>query len=116
MSTHQASKPRAAKKSMAENSLRPGTCRSKVGCEAIEEPCTNRIVPRVLAGSAAHLFHRNSLTAPFSRVVQCSVPVRRSCSFMPLFPVLLDLDAVGVDDLGPAIDLGLHEGAELGGL
>src|SRR3954465_12172403 len=73
MSTHQVSKPRAAKKSIAEESGRPGTWRSKVGCEAIEEPCTNRIVPLVAAGSATHLFHMNSFTPP-SLVVQCSVP------------------------------------------
>ena len=30
---------------------RPGTCRSKVGCEAIDEPCTNRMVPAGPDGS-----------------------------------------------------------------
>src|SRR5215468_1047100 len=73
MSTHQVSKPRAAKKSIAENSLRPGTCRSKVGCEAIEEPCTNNIVPRVCAGSPAHFSHMNSFTS-LPLLVQCSSP------------------------------------------
>ena len=65
---------------MAEESVRPGTWRSKVGCEAIEEPCTNRIVPLVLAGSSATLFHRNSLTSPL--LVQCSVPGMRTCRFI----------------------------------
>src|SRR6266852_3499117 len=67
---HQASKPRSANHSIAEECGRPGTCRSKVGCEAIEEPCTKRIVPRVLA--AAVLRQRKSLTSPLR--VQCSVP------------------------------------------
>ncbi len=59
---------------MAEESLRPGTCRSKVGCEAMDEPCTNRMVPTLLAGSPAHFSHRNSFTSlPFS--VQCSWPL-----------------------------------------
>src|SRR4051812_14723110 len=73
MSRHQQSKPSRAKWSIAEESGRPGTCRSKVGCEAIEEPCTNKIVPRVLAGSPADFSNRNSFTLPFL-VVQCSVP------------------------------------------
>src|SRR5579885_1302592 len=75
MSTHQQSKPRLAKKSIAEESGRPGTCRSKVGCEAIDDPCTNRIVPRLLAGSPRHFSNRNSLAAPPSLVVQCSSPL-----------------------------------------
>src|ERR1700716_742780 len=97
MSTHQQSKPRAANQSIAEESGRPGTCRSKVGCEAIEEPCTNRIVPVLWPGSTAHLFHRNSFTSPLS--VQCSVPVRRACSFISLSIFQsVDLDAVGFDE------------------
>ena len=64
------------------NSGRPGTCRSKVGCEAIDEPCTNRIVPMVFAGSPAHFSNRNSFTPP-SLLVQCSSPLiaRPACSF-----------------------------------
>jgi hypothetical protein len=71
MSTHQVSKPFAAKKSMADESGMPGTCRSKVGCDAIDEPCTNRIVP-ALSAAPVRFSHRNSLTSPF--VVQCSCP------------------------------------------
>src|ERR1043166_1193342 len=133
MSTHQVSKPRAAKKSIAEESARPGTCRSKVGCEAMEEPCTNRMRPAGPAGSPACLFHRNSRTPP-SLVVQCSVPVRRTRSFMPATPVFAKgktrrprarqprcprsfrLDGVRLDDFGPFLDLGLHIGAEFVGL
>src|SRR6185437_10256001 len=59
---------------MAEESGRPVTCRSKVGCEAIDEPCTNRIVPMLFAGSPAHFSNMNSFTPP-SLVVQCSSPL-----------------------------------------
>src|SRR6266446_2700283 len=90
MSTHQVSKPRAAKKSIAENSLRPGTCRSKVGCEAIDEPCTNRIVPRVCAGSPAHFSHMNSFTS-LPLLVQCSSPRMAALGVTGLFIVWLRL-------------------------
>src|SRR5713226_10218748 len=133
MSTHQVSKPRAAKKSIAEESARPGTCRSKVGCEAMEEPCANRMRPAGPAGSPACLFHRNSRTPP-SLVVQCSVPVRRNRSFMPTTPVSAEASAgrsrgceprrprsfgpyaVRIDHFRPFLDLGLHIGAEFVGL
>src|SRR3954470_1080012 len=72
MSTHQVSKPRAAKKSIADESGRPGTWRSKVGCEAIEEPCTTRIRPAGRDGSAAYFSHMNRRASPL--VVQCSSP------------------------------------------
>src|SRR5579872_1852594 len=74
MSTHQQSNPWRAKKSIADESGRPGTCKSNVGCEAIEEPCTNKMVPMLFDGSPAHFSHMNSVTPP-SLVVQCSVPV-----------------------------------------
>src|SRR5215469_6650728 len=61
---------------MTEESGRPGTSRSKVGWLAIDEPCTNRMMPLAWAGSASHLFNRKSFTLP-SLVVQCSVPARR---------------------------------------
>src|SRR5262249_45594635 len=90
MSTHQVSKPRAAKKSIAENSARPGTCRSKVGCDAIEEPCTNRMVPRVCAGSPAYFCHRNSFTS-LPLLVQCSSPRMAGLGVTGLFIVWLRL-------------------------
>src|SRR5260221_6495025 len=68
MSTHQVSKPRAANQSMAEGL--PGTCRSKSGVDASDEPCTKRMVPRALTG--ARFSHRNRRLAPFP--VQCAVP------------------------------------------
>src|ERR1700678_1187507 len=75
MSPDQVSQSCRAKNSIAEESGRPGTSRSKVGCDAIDEPWTNRIVAFALAGSPADLFHRNSFTSPL--LVQCSVPARR---------------------------------------
>src|SRR5262245_55100358 len=71
MSTDQVSKPRAAKKSMTDESERPGTCRSKVGCDAMDEPCTNRMVPS-FSGAGERFSHMKSLTSPFC--VQCSWP------------------------------------------
>src|SRR5437763_16824569 len=67
---HQVSKPRSANRSITDECGRPGTCRSKVGCEAIDDPCTKRMVPRVAL--PACLRQRNSLTSPVR--VQCSVP------------------------------------------
>src|SRR5215208_5843549 len=75
MSTDQVSKPRAANQSITEEPGRPGTCRSKVGCDAIEEPCTNRMVP-AFSGAAVRFSHRNSRTSPL--LVQCSVPSTRT--------------------------------------
>src|SRR5512139_920663 len=69
---HQVSKPRAANQSITDESGRPGTYRSKVGCEAMDEPCTKRIVPAGAVPGAGFLFQRNNRTPPF--VVQCSVP------------------------------------------
>ena len=68
---HQVSKPRAAKKSIADESGRPGTCRSNVGWEAIDEPWTKRIVPFASRGATALFRHRNNRTSPLR--VQCSV-------------------------------------------
>src|SRR5919198_638503 len=64
------SKPRSVNHSITEECGLPGTCKSKVGCDAIDEPCTKRMVPFVL--SAGVLRQRNSLTSPLR--VQCSVP------------------------------------------
>src|SRR5438128_9585028 len=79
---HQVSKPRPANHSMAEECGRPGTCRSKVGCEAMDEPCTKRIVPRRFPGvpdGAAFFCHRKRRTSPagVALVVQCSLPFMR---------------------------------------
>src|SRR5919108_5292735 len=78
---HQVSKPRAANQSITEESGRPGTRRSNVGCDAIDEPCTNSTVP---AGRpAARFSQRKRRTSPLS--VQCSWPRTlgaAACSFM----------------------------------
>src|SRR5262249_50855002 len=69
---------------MTEESARPGTCRSKVGCEAMDEPCTNKILPAGPEGPPACLFHRNRRTSlPFS--VQCSSPRMTAAGEMGLF-------------------------------
>src|SRR5256885_16416746 len=60
---HQVSKPRSANHSITDECGRPGTCRSKVGCDAIDDPCTKRMVPRVAL--AAVFRPRNSLSSPF---------------------------------------------------
>src|SRR6266481_2808736 len=75
MSTDHVSWPCRAKNSIAEEFGRHGTLRSNVGCDAMDDPWTNRIGAFALAGSTAHLFHRNSLTSPL--LVQCSAPASR---------------------------------------
>src|SRR5215510_15930390 len=112
MSTHQVSKPRAAKKSIAENSLRPGTCRSKVGCEAIEEPCTNRMVPRVCAASPAYFSHRNSFTS-LPLLVQCSSPRMAGLGVTGLFIVWLRLLCAAEHAAALGVDLDRDIGADL---
>src|SRR5690348_18284936 len=93
MSTHQQSKPRRANQSIAEESGRPSTCKSKVGCDAMDEPCTNKIAPAALFGSTLHFSSMNRFTLP-SLLVQCSSPrmsAGRVTSFIgyPLRPFAL---------------------------
>src|SRR5580658_1452794 len=115
MSTHQQSKFCRAKKSITDESGRPGTCKSNVGCAAIDEPCTNRIVPAVWFGSPAHFSNMNSL-APPSLVVQWSSPLIAAAGFVISFIVHLinESDVVGLDHLSPFGDFRLHEGGEHG--
>src|SRR6185295_1545602 len=68
---HQVSKPRSANHSITEDPGLSGTCRSKVGCEPIDEPCTNRMVPFGFPATAGFC-QRKSLTLPLC--VQCSLP------------------------------------------
>src|SRR5437879_11892516 len=72
---HQASNPRSANQSITEEAGRPGTCRSKVGCEAIAGPCTKSTVPRFRVPAAGGFGQRTSRMprAPPLRV-QCSFP------------------------------------------
>src|ERR1700681_1707541 len=72
MSTLQHTKPRRANQSMTEESGLPGTVRSNVGCDAIEEPCTNKIAG-LLSGAPTNFSHRKRRTSPLR--VQCSTPV-----------------------------------------
>src|SRR5215471_15301371 len=74
MSTHQQSKPRRANQSITEESARPGTSRSKAGCEAIDEPCTNSTTG-LPAAEPTNFCHRNRRTLPLR--VQCSTPTTR---------------------------------------
>src|SRR5262249_9080405 len=95
MSRHQQSKPRRANQSMTEESDRPSTCKSKVGCDAMDEPCTNRMVPAALSGSTADFSNMNSFTLP-SLLVQCSWPRIATglvTSFMAVLPEKLRSDA-----------------------
>src|SRR5208282_4950038 len=97
---------------MTEESGRPGTCRSKVGCEAIEEPCTNKMVPMLFTGSPAHFSHRNSFTPP-SLLVQCSSPLIATGLLISFIVHPLDSvdrrNVIGLDNLAPFCDFGLHE-------
>ena len=69
---------------MTEESGRPSTCKSKAGCDAIDEPCTKRTVPAALFGSSPHFSNMNSFTVP-SLLVQCSssrIAAARLASFI----------------------------------
>src|SRR5947209_5637576 len=72
MSTVQQTKPRFANQSITDESGRPGTVRSNVGCEAIDEPCTNSTAG-LPSGESTNFSHRKRRTPLFS--VQCSTPV-----------------------------------------
>src|SRR4029079_9468746 len=76
MSTHQQAKPPRGHQSMTDESGRPGTVRSNVGCEAIDEPWTNSTAG-FPSGEPAYFSHRKRRAAPsgVSFVVQCSTPV-----------------------------------------
>jgi len=65
---------------MADESGRPGTWRSKVGVEAIDEPWTKRIVPRGPGDEPAAFSQRKRRTSPF--VVQCSRPTMLGSAVM----------------------------------
>lgn len=72
MSTHQQTNPRFANQSMTDESGRPGTVRSNVGVDAIDEPCTNSTAG-LPSGDPTNFSQRKSGTSPF--FVQCSTPV-----------------------------------------
>src|SRR5215472_5512293 len=95
MSTHQQSKPRRANQSIAEELGRPSTCKSKVGCDAIDEPCTKRMVPAALFGSPAHFSNMNSFTSPSLRV-QCSSPRIAAARVTSFIVHLLGIAAIAI--------------------
>src|SRR5262245_41298321 len=105
---HQVSKPRAANQSIADESGRPGTCRSKVGCDAIDEPWTNRIVPLASRDSTLLLRHRNSRMSPLR--VQCSVP----CTVTSLIITSLTKIFVPYPRLASADEFPAHHAARKG--
>src|SRR3974390_3489263 len=119
MSTHQQSKPRLANHSITEESGRPGTCRSNVGCDAIEEPCTKRTVPLAAAGSPENFSHKKSFT--LSLWVQCSLPTTCAAAVADVLTSFMnvslsrgrigsiELKTGGVDDLLPFRDLRADE-------
>src|SRR3982751_1398376 len=118
MSTVQQTKPRFANQSIADESGRPGTVRSKVGCDAMDEPCTNSTAG-LPSGEPTNFSHRKRRTSPFC--VQCSTPVTgRSVTALAAFIVCsrmsgsVDLGAGVAHDLGPEVALGAEEVAELG--
>src|SRR6478752_6444839 len=103
---------------MAEESGRPGTWRSKVGCPANDEPCKKRTVPGGFAGSPAHFSKRNSFTPP-SLVVQWSSPLIVAAGLLISFIWSRVRSGdwrnmIGLDDVGPFGHLGFHESLELG--
>src|ERR1700720_1677357 len=95
MSTHQQSKPRRANQSMTDESGRPSTCKSKVGCDAIDEPCTNRMVPAALFGSPPHFSNMNSFTLS-CLLVQCSSPRIAAARVESFIVHLLEIVAIAI--------------------
>src|SRR5262245_22724534 len=74
----------------------------------------------LLAGSPAHFSNKNSFTPP-SFVVQWSSPLTAAVGLLISFitsPVLMisidRFNAIGLDDLRPFRDLGVHESLEFG--
>src|SRR5258706_3761081 len=83
MSTHQQTKPRRANQSITDESGRPGTVRSNVGCEAIDEPCT-KSTAGLPSGEPTNFSHRKRRTSPseVGFVVQWSTPITGSCAMV----------------------------------
>src|SRR5262245_42037021 len=101
MSTHQQTNPRSANQSITDESGRPGTVRSKVGCEAIDEPWTNRIAG-LPSGVPVNFSQRNRRTSPsgVGLVVQCSTPVTVEAEVALSF---MRGDSVKVDSFGATV-------------
>src|SRR6476646_11414010 len=117
MSTLQQTKPRLANQSITDESGLPGTARSNVGCDAIDEPCTKSNTG-LSAGDPTNFSHMKS-RMPFFEA-SCSTPCTASPAtatastdeFTDL--LLVDFRAGVADDLRPQILLVAKERAELG--
>src|SRR5213593_311356 len=122
MSTHQLTNPRRANQSITEESGRPGTARSNVGCDAIDEPCTNSTAG-FPSGESTYFSHKNRRTSPLcaqcptpvtgapaaNACVVIAVPLRRCQSGRSI-----DFSASFPDDLRPSLFFHPKERAELG--
>src|SRR6185295_13411278 len=100
MSTVQQTKPRRANQSITEESARPGTVRSNVGCDAIDDPCT-KSTAGLFSAVPTYFSHRKRRTSPLR--VQCSTPVTAASAARASFictpkRVLLGLGAGFADD------------------
>src|SRR5881409_1327928 len=122
MSTHQLTHPRRANQSITEESGRPGTARSNVGCDAIDEPCTNSTAG-LLSGESTYFSHNNRRTSPLC--AQCPTPVTsasaaNACVVIAVLPAamsverLIDSCASLPDDLRPPLFFHPKERAEFG--
>src|SRR6185295_14397209 len=112
MSTVQQTKPRCANQSITDESGRPGTVRSNVGCEAIDEPWT-KSTAGLPAGESTYFSHRNRRTSPSGVCfcAQCSTPV--TCVALSI--LLIDFRAGFADDFRPEFFFRAEERPELGG-
>src|SRR5258706_15619250 len=113
MSTLQQTKPRWANQSITDESGRPGTVRSNVGCEAIDDPWTNRTAG-LPSGVSTYFSQRNRRTSPpgVFFFAQCSTPV--TCVALSI-GCLIDFRAGLADDPSPALLLRTEECAEFRG-
>src|SRR5665213_228401 len=102
MSTHHATKPRRANQSITDESGRPGTARSNVGCDAIDEPCTNSTAG-LPSGVPTYFSHRNRRTPPLR--VQCATPVTAALESSVAFCIVLVGCRVGMVREGGSVDL-----------
>src|SRR4051795_8905675 len=105
MSTVQQAKPRLANQSMTDESGRPGTARSNVGCDAIEEPCTNSSTG-FPSGDPTNFSHRKSRIPFFD--ASCATPCTESAivaaASASITPSLLFDPGAGIaDDLCPQV-------------
>src|SRR6476620_6731961 len=116
MSTLQQTKPRLANQSITDESGLPGTARSNVGCDAIDEPCTNSSTG-LPAGESTNFSHRKSRMPLFD--ASCSTPCTTSSIAVAggvdgvTCSSLLDFRAGVADNLRPQILLVAEERAEL---